>query len=406
MDGLFPLNLPTLMVVTVLVVAFSGALLISARRPGSRQDPASLWGGSMLVGAVGFTLSAVFPNTAWIGEGLGTALLLAAVALSWVGACRFAEAPLLWWLAAAGPALWLATVPLQLRADWPGGHADFVAFACLIGAAYTVAVAEALWRTRSENLPSRRPALLLLLLHGAVYAARGAAALWGIDTRAEAGVIVTWLLMESLLHTLGMAFLLLAMMKERAELRSSRQLRALTLLDGLTGIGNRRHLDEQLEVEVRRAVRAGTTLALLMIDVDQFKRFNDEFGHPAGDECLRDVGKTLRRTVHRPRDVVARYGGEEFVVLLPDTDLAGAMHVAEAIRADVEALGVVHPGGALGSRVVTVSVGAAVLGADRDGGALVKAADRAMYAAKVAGRNRVCAAPIMVRPELTAGAFD
>lgn len=398
MDGLFPLHLPTLLFVTALVVAFSGALLLSARRPGSRRDPASLWGGSMLVGAVGFTVSAAGQTVPWLGEGLGTVFFLAAVALSWVGACRFAELQPRWWWAAAGPALWLATLSLRGPAKLDGA---WVALACLIGVAYTVAVAEALWRTRSEKLPSRAPALLLLLVHGAIYAGRGAAALGGLDGLVGSVAIETWLLLESLLYTIGMAFLLLAMMKERAELRSSRQLQALTLLDGLTGIGNRRHLDERLEAEVRRAVRSGTTLALLMIDVDHFKRFNDAFGHPAGDACLCQVAMTMRRTMHRPGDVVARYGGEEFVVLLPDTDLAGAMHVAEAIRADVEGLGVVHP--VDGSKVVTVSLGAAVLPRDGNGSALVAAADRAMYAAKAAGRNRVCAAPMMARPAFAAG---
>jgi diguanylate cyclase (GGDEF)-like protein len=149
-----------------------------------------------------------------------------------------------------------------------------------------------------------------------------------------------------------MAFLLLSMMKERVELRSSEQLRALTLLDGLTGISNRRHFDEQLDVEIRRARRAGASVALLLIDVDHFKSFNDTFGHQQGDQCLRAVAKVIAALVCRSGDLAARYGGEEFAVLLPKTDLAGATELADALRIAVRALGLEHTSG---FGVVTVS---------------------------------------------------
>jgi len=161
------------------------------------------------------------------------------------------------------------------------------------------------------------------------------------------------------------------------------------LQDGLTGIGNRRHFDGQLAAEMRRARRGRVPVALLMMDVDHFKLLNDTFGHPWGDACLRTIAETLAGSVKRPGDVVARYGGEEFAALLPGTGLAGAADVAETLRAAVMALGLRHctPG-----KVVTVSIGVAALepGREEDAAALlVQAADRALYAAKSSGRNRV-----------------
>ena len=264
--------------------------------------------------------------------------------------------------------------------------------ACLIGAAYTLATASELWQARAEHLPSCTAAVCLLGIHAAVYAARAVGALAGAGPSRWGASIMVGLTLESLLQTVGMAFLLLAMMKERVELRSSKQLRALTLLDGLTGISNRRHFDEQLDVEIRRARRAGTSVALLLIDVDHFKSFNDAFGHQQGDQCLRAIAKAIGALVCRSGDLAARYGGEEFAVLLPETDLAGATELADALRITVRALGLEHTSGSS----VTISIGAAALlprQQDASGDVLVQAADRALYQAKAAGRDRVCSAP-------------
>jgi diguanylate cyclase (GGDEF)-like protein len=163
-------------------------------------------------------------------------------------------------------------------------------------------------------------------------------------------------------------------------------------LDGLTGVANRRSLDQTLTREWARAARAGTPLGLVMLDVDLFKPFNDRYGHPAGDGCLARVGGVLQRALHRAGDVAARYGGEEFAALLPDTDLPGTLAVAEALRAGVAALGLEHAESP--HRRVTVSAGAASFSpapGEPEGG-LVRAADAALYRAKQAGRNRVEAA--------------
>jgi diguanylate cyclase (GGDEF)-like protein len=160
--------------------------------------------------------------------------------------------------------------------------------------------------------------------------------------------------------------------------------------DGLTGLFNRRHFDEALAIEWRRAARSRSTLSLLMLDIDFFKSFNDTAGHQAGDECLRRVAETLLACVQRAGDLVARYGGEEFAVLLPETDAGHALQIANRVRERIEALELEHPASPLGH--VTISVGVASVIPPRDGsgpGDFVRVADAALYDAKRQGRNRV-----------------
>ena len=377
-----PLHLPTLLFGTALVAAFSGGLLLLARGPRRDVGPIGLWGVAMLLGALGLVLQSAGQDTPWVGTGLGTAALLGATAVSWMAARAFAERPQVVPLAAVGPLGWLTLAPVQGASGW------WLALACWAGGAYIFAAAHELWRLRAEDLPSLPAALVLLASHGAVYLARGADVLAGRDTDLWPGAVQAALLIEGLLNTVGMAFMLLCLIKERVELRTSGQLRAQALQDGLTGIANRRHFDEQLAAELRRAQRAHVPVALLMVDVDDFKLFNDAFGHPEGDDCLRLIAGALTRLVQRPGDLVARYGGEEFAVLLPGTSLPGAADVAEALRATVVALQVPH---STRAGMVTVSVGAAVVLPDQacDPAALLQATDRALYQAKADGRNCV-----------------
>lgn len=174
------------------------------------------------------------------------------------------------------------------------------------------------------------------------------------------------------------------------------ELSVLAVTDGLTGLANRRMFDKQLETEWVRASRERSPVSLLLVDVDQFKAYNDIYGHQAGDECLRTIARTIASAARRPGDLVARYGGEELVVLLPDLDEAGAAAVAEEIRAKVEALRVQHEASAP-SRVLTVSIGSAThvptLDRSRIGPThLITLADAALYRAKQDGRNRVATA--------------
>ncbi len=182
--------------------------------------------------------------------------------------------------------------------------------------------------------------------------------------------------------------------RKKAEIelhKANNKLQMMAMLDGLTGIANRRCFDITLEKEYRRSIRSDEKLALLLIDVDHFKSFNDLYGHQAGDACLRVIAEVMKQQMRRPADCAARYGGEEFAVLLPDTDEAGAAIIGERVRQAVTLLNVPHRATAKG--VTTVSVGVAVILPRRDGQSaedLISRADVALYRAKSEGRDRVC----------------
>jgi diguanylate cyclase (GGDEF)-like protein len=181
--------------------------------------------------------------------------------------------------------------------------------------------------------------------------------------------------------------------QKRAELA----LKTLAAKDGLTGLGNRRSFDQTLETEWSRAQRAKKPLALLFVDVDHFKLFNDQHGHQNGDECLRAVAEIIGANAVRPTDLAARYGGEEFAVILPDTGSEGACIVAERIREAVMDLRIAHGDPGAGPWV-TLSVGVAshVPGDDVGPDWFLGQADQALYAAKRLGRNRVISADTML----------
>ena len=174
------------------------------------------------------------------------------------------------------------------------------------------------------------------------------------------------------------------------------RLSGLALTDGLTGLWNRRAFDEALEREWKRTTREGSQISLLLLDLDHFKEFNDQYGHQVGDDCLRAVAVAVTGAV-RATDTVARYGGEEIAIILPSTDTAGAGDVAEKVRSAVESLRLTHLGNPAGGGWMTASIGAATALA-RHGGTmsmpegLLQAADNALYKAKHGGRNRVATA--------------
>lgn len=177
------------------------------------------------------------------------------------------------------------------------------------------------------------------------------------------------------------------------ELKRYRDLLAnQSLIDGLTGVPNRRRFDQFLQQSWKLCVRRSESLAVILIDVDHFKGYNDHYGHQAGDDTLRQIGQALLVTKRRPLDLLARYGGEEFVCVLPETNLSGALAVAECLRASVAALAIEHVQPGTGS-LVSVSLGAAacISCAESTPGELLAMADRALYQAKREGRDRVCA---------------
>jgi diguanylate cyclase (GGDEF)-like protein len=175
--------------------------------------------------------------------------------------------------------------------------------------------------------------------------------------------------------------------------RDNSSLQSLADSDGLTGLANRRLFETRLAHEYARARRSGAMFSVILADVDHFKKFNDRYGHVAGDDCLRRVAAAVGAGPRRPPDLAARYGGEEFAIILPDTDLAGAVAVAEKIRAGVAALGIEHADGAGGRVSASLGVysGRPSAAACSDPLAWIEAADQQLYEAKAGGRNRIAA---------------
>lgn len=167
-------------------------------------------------------------------------------------------------------------------------------------------------------------------------------------------------------------------------------LRSMALFDALTGVANRRHFDTMLLAEWRHCTRMGQPLSLIMVDVDFFKRYNDQYGHPAGDACLQAIATALGDGLTRAHDIVARYGGEEFVCLLPGTPLAGAVQIANALEQAVRALGLAHAASDV-SASVTISLGVACISPTNDTTpqTLTALADAQLYLAKDGGRAQV-----------------
>jgi diguanylate cyclase (GGDEF)-like protein len=260
-----------------------------------------------------------------------------------------------------------------------------------------------------------REAMFPALAHGE-YEFRVAASIDGTRWREAAGLPVTvqprfyqthWFMAAAILGALAAAAGLLQLRThqlrrrhadmERLVAQKTEELRVanehlsqLSFVDALTGLPNRRRLDEMLESEWRRALRLKVPLAVVMADIDFFKPYNDTLGHPEGDRCLVAMAEVIRSTASRAGDFAARYGGEEFVVLMPGADAAGALEFAERLRAACEARAIPHPASPVAS-VVTISAGVAsrVPDAETSPAALLADADAALYRAKQAGRNRV-----------------
>lgn len=182
----------------------------------------------------------------------------------------------------------------------------------------------------------------------------------------------------------------IAVKKERLLREQAESLRELAFIDGLTGIANRRRLDEYLADEFRRATRNNSPLSVILLDIDYFKQFNDTYGHQSGDFCLRRVANAIKATLRRPADLVARYGGEEFAIVLPDTPFDGASGLAEEIRKHIESLAIPHEGSTTSGHVtLSLGISNAQSYTDISDQTLLKQADTALYQAKNNGRNRV-----------------
>jgi diguanylate cyclase (GGDEF)-like protein len=263
-------------------------------------------------------------------------------------------------------------------------------------------VGTAMLKARADNverLYSYRHLAVYPLIVATALSKQEILANWWADTCRTAGRVG---LAVAVLAMLGYRLIRQLRIREQleAELRAAKaaletlngSLRSLALHDGLTGLANRRQFETVLNAEFNRAMRNGTSLALVMLDVDHFKQYNDIYGHPAGDDCLRKLSQAVAKVQNRAGDLAARYGGEELAVLLPRTDLAGALAVAEKIRVAVKELQIPHTGNPAG--IVTISAGVEAFAPARGRSValeLVQAADQALYAAKSSGRDHVSA---------------
>lgn len=194
------------------------------------------------------------------------------------------------------------------------------------------------------------------------------------------------LIAQSQIHQLATE--LLEQTRQKLE-TANEQLKSQVSIDGLTGIANRRRFDEYLAIEWHRLGRENLVLCLILCDVDFFKSYNDTYGHQAGDICLKSCANVLSNSVHRPADLVARYGGEEFAVILPNTDAAGGVYVAEAIRAGLHSLKLPHIRSEGGFVSLSCGVACMIPTANTEPADLIYLADQALYEAKEKGRNAV-----------------
>ncbi len=378
------LDVNTLFLVTVYVEAILGLLLLFAWAQNSAITAVAWWGFAHLLRAGSVMLFGWYGAVSdLISIDLANALLFTAFAFTWTGARVFDHRRPQPILLFGGAVLWLIASRIPAVAD---SFNLRVLLSSGIITAYTWATAYEFWRGRSEPLVSRWPAIFMLFAHGALYLLRtplGAMLPWVPAGNAVfESVWLTVLSFEALLFTISIAFILLAMAKERTEYCH----KTAALIDPLTGIANRRAFLQDGQAQLKRQVVNPRPTAVMLLDLDNFKSINDRFGHAIGDRVLEIFADVTSGCVRRV-DLFGRLGGEEFAALLRDTTRDRALIVAEQIRAcfadatrDVDGRPVVG----------TVSIGIAVShDAVLDLSALLAQADHALYRAKDGGRNRI-----------------
>ena len=376
------LDVNTLFLVTIYVEAILGLLLLFAWVQNTAIHAVAWWGFADLMRAASIMLFGKYGTVSdLISIDLANVLLFTAFAVTWTGARVFDHRKPQWILLFAGAALWLVLYRIPaVQNSW-----DLrMLISSGIITAYTWATAYEFWRGRSEPLVSRWPAIFMFFAHGALYLLRTpfGAMLAPVNNQVFASVWITVLSFEALLFTIAIAFILLAMAKERTEHRH----KTASLIDPLTGIANRRAFLQDAEVQLKRQATEPRPMAVMVLDLDNFKGINDRFGHAMGDRVLQmfaEIGSGCMRRY----DIFGRLGGEEFAALLVDTSRERALSVAEQIRSSfVEMTGMVE-----GKPVVaTVSIGLVIsYDAVLDLSALLAQADHALYRAKDNGRNRI-----------------
>ncbi|MFL1563877.1 diguanylate cyclase [Pseudomonas sp. O64] len=357
------LHIPTLLIVAVFVFCLMGLLTAHAWSRG-REPTLGYLGIMLLLASLGTGLIVVRGmGMDFVALIIGNVVLLLSAAMNWTAMRAFVQrkpnVPGIF----AGAGLWLLM--------------------CLVPPFYASLSALELWRRRASLEVAYAPALVLTLWHTGFYGIRAftdpGLPIKSAQASGSEGVpFFSFMLFESMLYAIGIAYVTLAMVKERAELR----FKAAAFSDALTGIGNRRAFMLKGEQLLADSARRNQGAALLLCDLDHFKRLNDNFGHPMGDQALIAFSRVAEATL-RSTDVFARIGGEEFACLLADSDAAGAFEVAERIRQTFAQLDLLAPG------YLGVSIGIVTSQAGGDLSQLLSQADQALYLAKARGRNRV-----------------
>ena len=377
------LDVNTLFLVTIYVEAILGLLLLFAWVQNTSITAVAWWGFAHLLRAASVVLFGLYGAVSdLISIDLANAILFTAFALTWTGARVFDHRKVRPVLLFGGAALWLVVCRIPAIANsW-----DLRVFLSSgIITTYTWATAYEFWRGRSEPLVSRWPAIFMLFAHGSLYLLRtpiGGILPWSVSRNEMLeSVWLTVLSFEALLFTIAIAFILLAMAKERTEYRH----RTAALIDPLTGIANRRAFLQDGEAQLKRQLTDPRPMAVMLLDLDNFKSINDRFGHAVGDRVLQlfaDVGSNCMRRM----DIFGRLGGEEFAAVLLDTTQERALTVAEQIRTSFAGTTCEVDGKSV---VATVSIGLVISNdAVLDLSALLAQADHALYRAKDNGRNR------------------
>ena len=377
------LDVNTLFLVTIYVEAILGLLLLFAWVQNTSITAVAWWGFAHLLRAASVVLFGLYGAVSdLISIDLANAILFTAFALTWTGARVFDHRKVRPVLLFGGAALWLVICRVPVIANsW-----DLrVLLSSGIITTYTWATAYEFWRGRSEPLVSRWPAIFMLFAHGSLYLLRtpiGGILPWSVSKNEMLeSVWLTVLSFEALLFTIAIAFILLAMAKERTEYRH----RTAALIDPLTGIANRRAFLQDGEAQLKRQLTDPRPMAVMLLDLDNFKSINDRFGHAVGDRVLQLFADVTSNCMRR-MDIFGRLGGEEFAAVLLDTTQERALTVAEQIRTSFADTPCEVDGKPV---VATVSIGLVISNdAVLDLSALLAQADHALYRAKDNGRNR------------------
>ncbi|KAA2233768.1 GGDEF domain-containing protein [Pseudomonas brenneri] len=375
------LHIPTLLMVAVFVFCLMGLLTVHTWRR-VREPTLGYLGVMLLLASLGTALIVVRGiGMDFVALILGNVVLLLSAAMNWTAMRVFVQGKPYLPGILAGPALWLL---MCLIPQFYGSMSSRVSLYSLLAAGYGVLSALELWRHRQHLEVAYLPAMGLMVFHTTFYCVR-AVIDPGMPIKNENALMgesvpfFSFMLFESMLYAIGIAYVTLAMVKERAELK----FKAAAFSDVLTGIGNRRAFMLHGEQLLADSKQRGQTTALLLCDLDYFKRLNDSFGHPMGDQALIAFSQ-LTATLLRKHDLFARIGGEEFACLLQGTDEQGAIQVAERIRQGFASLDLLAPG------FLSVSIGIVTTTPTcHDLSRLLSQADQALYRAKDQGRNRV-----------------